>query len=137
MDTWRRFQFRNEDFCPRSRKSRDCAEAYSGMPHKRSRRLTPRLGKKTIYGWKLNRRYGLITDYPDRCNHYCPTRGMGEKPSPSDENFNLSVDTAARIQEVKGSRIQATAGMVFSLDPSTPRPLGSLDPKPSALAEGG
>ena len=23
------------------------------MPHKRSRRLTPRLGKKTIYGWKL------------------------------------------------------------------------------------
>jgi hypothetical protein len=82
------------------------------------------LGKKTIYGWKLNRRYGLITDYPDRCNHYCPTRGMAEKPSPSDENFNLSVGTAARIQEVKGSRIQATAGMVFSLDPSNPWILG-------------
>ena len=53
MGTWQRFQFRNDDFCPRSRKSRDCAEAYSGMPHKQSRRLTQRLGKKTIYGWKL------------------------------------------------------------------------------------
>jgi hypothetical protein len=33
------FQFRNEQFFARSRKSRDCAEAYRGTSHKRSRRL--------------------------------------------------------------------------------------------------
>ena len=32
---------------------------------------------------------------------YCPTRGMGEKPSPLSKDFSLIVDTAARIQ-VKG-----------------------------------
>ena len=60
MGTLRRFQSRNEGFCPRSRKSRDCAEAYSGMPPKRSCRLTPRLGKKTIYGWKLTKPCALM-----------------------------------------------------------------------------
>ena len=40
---------------PRSRKSRGCAEAYASAPHKKPRRLTQRLVKKTICGWKLNR----------------------------------------------------------------------------------
>ena len=48
-----RFQFRNEDISPRSRKSGDCREAVGVTPHKRSRRLSPKLGKKTIYGVKL------------------------------------------------------------------------------------
>ena len=60
MGTLRRFQFRNGDFCPRSRKSRDWAEAYRGTPPKRSCRLTPRLGKKTIYGWKLTKPCALM-----------------------------------------------------------------------------
>jgi len=55
---------------------------------------------------------------------YCPTRGMGEKPSLLGEDFRLSVDTAARIQGVKGEKIQAKAGMVFSLDPWNPWILG-------------
>ena len=55
----------------------------------------------------------------------CPTRGMGEKSSSSGEDFSLFVDAAARVQ--------GKAWMVFSL---TPRTLGSLDPKTSALAEG-
>ena len=42
-----------KQFFARSRKSRDCAEAYRGTSHKRSRRLTPRLRKRAIYGWKL------------------------------------------------------------------------------------
>jgi len=46
---------------------------------------------------------------------------MGEKPSPLGEDFILIVDDAVRIQ--------GKARMVFSLDPS--------NPKPSALAEGG
>jgi len=50
---------------------------------------------------------------------------MGEKPSLLGEDFSLIVDAAARIQ--------AKAWMVFSF---APRTLGSLDPKPSALAEG-
>ncbi len=49
------FRFRNEQFFARSRKSRDCAEAYVGTSHKRSRRLTPRLRKRAISGWKLGR----------------------------------------------------------------------------------
>jgi hypothetical protein len=49
------FQFRNEQFFARSRKSRDCAEAYRGTSHKRSRRLTPTLRKRAIYGWTLDR----------------------------------------------------------------------------------
>jgi hypothetical protein len=38
-----------------------------------------------------------------REENYCPTRGMGEKPTPLDEDFRLFVDAAARIQGVKGS----------------------------------
>jgi len=53
---------------------------------------------------------------------------MGEKPSPLDENFSLFVDAAARIQGFK-----QWLGWSFHL---TPRTLESLDPKPSALAEG-
>ena len=34
---------------------RHCAEAYSCTPHKRFRRLTPKLRKRAIYGWKLIR----------------------------------------------------------------------------------
>ena len=59
---------------------------------------------------------------------YCPTRGMGEKPSPLGEDFSLMVDVASRIQGAQGPRIQGKTWMVFSLGP--------LDPKPSALAEG-
>ena len=47
----------------------------------------------------------------------CPLRGMGEKPSPSGEDFSLFVDAAARVQGRK-------AWMVFSLDPSNPWILG-------------
>ena len=54
-DTNWSFQFRNEEFYARSRKSRDCAEACCSTSHKKSRRLTQRLRKKTIYGWKLVR----------------------------------------------------------------------------------
>ena len=81
------FQFRNEQFFARSRaisqaakldppgrgawlprvNSRDCAEAYRGTSQKRSRRLTPRLRKGAIYGWKL------AEDREDRL--------MAEKPS--------------------------------------------------------
>ena len=53
---------------------------------------------------------------------------MGEKPSPSSEDFSLSVDAAAKIQGVK-----ERLGWSFHL---TPQALGPLDPKPSALAEG-
>jgi len=35
---------------------------------------------------------------------YCPTRGMGEKPSPLGEDFSLFVDAAARVQEFKDLR---------------------------------
>jgi len=49
---------------------------------------------------------------------------MGAKPSPLGEDFSLIVDTAVRIQGVKGSKIQAKAWMVFSLDPSNPWILG-------------
>jgi len=56
--------------------------------------------------------------------NYCPTRKMGEKLSPLCEDFSLIVGAAARIQGLKGSRIQAKAWMVFSLDPSNPWILG-------------
>jgi len=49
---------------------------------------------------------------------------MGAKPSPLGQDFNLIVDSAARVQGVKGSRIKAKAWMVFSLDPSNPWILG-------------
>ena len=53
---------------------------------------------------------------------------MGEKPSLLGENFSLIVVAAARIQG-----FEQRLGWYFHL---TPRTLGSLDPKPSALAEG-
>ena len=49
------FQSGNENFFARSRKTRADAEAYCGTPHKEARRLTQRLRKKAIYGWKLAR----------------------------------------------------------------------------------
>jgi hypothetical protein len=54
---------------------------------------------------------------------------MGEKTLALGEDFSLFVDAAARIQGFK-QRLEWT----FHL---TPRTLGSLDPKPPALAEGG
>lgn len=48
-----RFQYRNENFCQKSKNAMGYAEAYAGTPHKQSRRLTQRFGKKTIYEWKL------------------------------------------------------------------------------------
>ena len=39
MGTSVSFLFRNEQFFARSRKSRDCAEAYRGTSHKQARRL--------------------------------------------------------------------------------------------------
>ena len=36
-------------------------------------------------------------------SYYCPTRGMGEKPSPLGEDLSLIVDAAVRIQGVKDS----------------------------------
>ena len=53
MGTSVSFQFRNEQFSARSRKTRGCAEAYRGTSHKQPRSLTPRLRKRAIYGWKL------------------------------------------------------------------------------------
>src|SRR5512137_1399235 len=46
------FQFGNEDFFVLARKSRGCAEAYVGTPHKQARRLTPPGRKRTVSGWK-------------------------------------------------------------------------------------
>ena len=47
------FRSRNVQFFASSRKSRNCAEAYFCMPHKRFRQLTPRLRKRAISGRKL------------------------------------------------------------------------------------
>jgi len=47
------FQFEKEAFFVLPRKSRGCAEAYMGMPHKQARRLTPPGRKRTLSGWKL------------------------------------------------------------------------------------
>jgi hypothetical protein len=41
--------------CAVFRKSSACAEAELATPHKQARGLTPRLGKKTIYGRKLDK----------------------------------------------------------------------------------
>jgi len=49
------FLFRNTQFSASSRKSRNCTEAYSCMPHKEFRRLTPKLQKRAIYGRKLTK----------------------------------------------------------------------------------
>ncbi len=54
MGTSVSFQFRNEQFFARSRKTRGCAEAYRGTSHKQLRSLTPRLWKRAIYEWKLS-----------------------------------------------------------------------------------
>jgi hypothetical protein len=68
------FQFRNEEFFARLRKSRDGAEAYMGTSHKRSRRLTPRLRKRAISGWKLDNNntfsYHLRSRMPPLNNGY-------------------------------------------------------------------
>jgi hypothetical protein len=42
---------------------------------------------------------------------------MGEKPSPSDEDFSLIVDAAARIQGVKGYGFKHRLGWSFHLTP--------------------
>ena len=47
------FPIRNEAFFVLARKSRGCAEAYIGTPHKQTRRLTPPGRKRTVSGWKL------------------------------------------------------------------------------------
>ena len=59
MGTSVSFQFRNEQFSARSRKTRGCAEAYRGTSHKQTRSLTPRLRKRAIYGWKLVSRFHI------------------------------------------------------------------------------
>ncbi len=47
------FQFRNEQFSARSRKTRFFAETYGSTSHKETRSLTQKLRKRAIYGWKL------------------------------------------------------------------------------------
>ena len=47
------FPIQKSPFFASSRKSRNCAEAYLCMSHKRFRRLTPKLRKMAIYGRKL------------------------------------------------------------------------------------
>src|SRR5208283_4068633 len=47
------FRFGKEAFFVLARKSRGCAEAYMGTPHKKPRRLTPPGGKRTLSGRKL------------------------------------------------------------------------------------
>src|SRR6056297_2977469 len=47
------FRFGNEEFFVMARKSRACAEAYIGTPHKQARRLTPPWRKRTVSGRKL------------------------------------------------------------------------------------
>jgi len=48
-----RFRIGKEGFFVLARKSRDCAEAYIGTPHKQSCRLTPPERKRTLSGRKL------------------------------------------------------------------------------------
>src|SRR6056297_2727524 len=57
---WTQCSFRagNEEFFVLERKSRACAEAYIGTPHKQVRRLTPPGRKRTDSGRKLNGRKG-------------------------------------------------------------------------------
>ena len=49
------FRIGNEEFFVGARKSRTCAEAYTGTPHKQDRRLTPPWRKSTVSGRKLIR----------------------------------------------------------------------------------
>ena len=56
------FQFRNEQFFARSRKTRGCAETYDCTSHKEPRSSTPRLRKRAIYGWKLTQISDLDID---------------------------------------------------------------------------
>jgi hypothetical protein len=46
------FQIRNGNFFRKIKEIKGYAEAYDSTPHKESRRLTPRLRKKAISGWK-------------------------------------------------------------------------------------
>jgi hypothetical protein len=48
-----RFLFGKESFLVPGRKSRGCAEAYIGTPHKKPRRLTPSGRKRILSGLKL------------------------------------------------------------------------------------
>ncbi len=41
---------------------------------------------------------GYPVSFPEKNHPYCPTRGMGEKPSPLGEDFSLIVDVATRVQ---------------------------------------
>ena len=66
-------------------------------------------------------KYGYLLSYMV----YCPTRGMGEKPSPLGQDFSLLLMLS---QGFKGSRVKQRLGWSFHLPPRT---LGSLDPKPS------
>src|SRR6056297_1459597 len=54
---WTQCSFRagNEEFSVLARKSRACAEAYIGTPHKQARRLTPPGRKRTVSRRKLTR----------------------------------------------------------------------------------
>jgi len=47
------FRFGKEGFFAPAMKSRACAEAYMGTPHKKARRLTPPGRKRTLSGRKL------------------------------------------------------------------------------------
>src|SRR5208337_5065070 len=55
------FRFEKEAFFVLARKSRGCAEAYMGTPHKRDRRLTPPGRKRTLSGWKLDSKADTLT----------------------------------------------------------------------------
>ncbi|VUT24176.1 MAG: hypothetical protein MOIL_00367 [Candidatus Methanolliviera sp. GoM_oil] len=66
------FQFRNEQFFGRSKKTRDCAEAYKGTPHKQSRRLTQKLRKSAISEWKRGRK-----GKTDETHDYASNNGLG------------------------------------------------------------
>ncbi|MBI2355117.1 MAG: outer membrane protein assembly factor BamD [Deltaproteobacteria bacterium] len=55
------FRFGKRGFFLLARKSRDCAEAYVGTPHKQDRRLTPPGGKSALSGRKLANSQRLAT----------------------------------------------------------------------------
>ena len=56
------FRFEKEGFFALARKSRGCAEAYLGTPHKQARSLTPPGRKRTLSGWKLSMAAHLAID---------------------------------------------------------------------------
>jgi len=83
------FQSGNEDFWPISRKSSVYAEATCRSPHKQTCRLTPRLAKKTISGWKLNSFLGYHTIF---LNDGCVSR----PPMVRDARTRSTRDTTER-----------------------------------------